>query len=66
MSASNRGRDPQGNPRSIPVKVGRGLVVWHSHEELARFQKGVDLEISRAMTRDPRRRPVDPNTCQEC
>ena len=58
--------DPE---REIPVRIGgahRGLVVWHSRAELERYWRGVDRQASEALARpDPRRRPVDPNECQE-
>jgi hypothetical protein len=44
------GPDAQGESRTIPVRIGgahRGLVVWHTREELERFWRGTDREASR-------------------
>lgn len=45
--------DPNGNPRTIPVKFKdgphKGLVVFHSKEEYERLWAGVDKEAVTAM-----------------
>jgi hypothetical protein len=33
----------------IPVLTGRGLVVWHSVQELERLNRGMDRELSERM-----------------
>ena len=30
----------------IAVAIGRGIIVWHTHEEWERFLKGVDVEAA--------------------
>ena len=46
------GHDPDGNPRTIPVKVDGGLVVWHSKQEYDRLWAGVDREACAVMASD--------------
>lgn len=45
--------DADGHPRTVPVKLGNGVVVWHSHAEYVRLWAGVDKEAAKVAGRVP-------------
>jgi hypothetical protein len=43
------GQDPDGNLRTVPVRLDNGVVIWHSPQEYTRLWSGVDREACQLM-----------------